>query len=463
MKLFEAVPENLFSILASQNKELYADALDVLYAAYGERLRIPEEEFFKRLCERLEKSLVKADFNEEGISDEEQSNISGRARFLIRLLSERGWFERENGSDFVTYLIVPGYSSMLMDLFHRLREDSPTRGYSLVFGTYSILQVADEKYDAYEKMSAVYSAYENTQSLIKLLQQVHYDIRSYYKQLLNMSDEGKILASHYDNFSIDIIEKRIYPLKIKDSVPKFKVPIQAILKKWREDETLMSSMAECALGDKRGSSKDECLLDIAGKIEKVISHYDTFTALYLDEIDREHRRYTSTTTHKIESLSNREHDVTGNINYLMRALCSEHGEELTEKIASIFCLHEHSFISEDSVKLRKAASRKVMTNPVKIKEHPIDDGVKAAATKLMQSKFGRSAINEYIDRWLGTSNECNSRDMDIPDDMSYIVSLLVVLTSGEKSTSHVVKLENGEVDKGEYEIPEYILRRKRSK
>ena len=43
MKFFEAVPSDLFSPLASPNRALYADALDVLYAAYRENLKIPED------------------------------------------------------------------------------------------------------------------------------------------------------------------------------------------------------------------------------------------------------------------------------------------------------------------------------------------------------------------------------------------------------------------------------------
>ena len=38
MKFFEAVPGELFSPLASPNRTLYADALDVLYTAYRENL-----------------------------------------------------------------------------------------------------------------------------------------------------------------------------------------------------------------------------------------------------------------------------------------------------------------------------------------------------------------------------------------------------------------------------------------
>ena len=46
MKLFDAVPNELFSVLASPNRSLYADALDVLYESYQENLKIPEETLY---------------------------------------------------------------------------------------------------------------------------------------------------------------------------------------------------------------------------------------------------------------------------------------------------------------------------------------------------------------------------------------------------------------------------------
>ena len=49
MKFFEAVPSELFSPLASPNRILYADALDVLYAAYQENLKIREDVLYSML------------------------------------------------------------------------------------------------------------------------------------------------------------------------------------------------------------------------------------------------------------------------------------------------------------------------------------------------------------------------------------------------------------------------------
>ena len=100
MKLFDILPSDLFSILASPNRVLYSDALDVLYSAYRETLKIPEEKLYTMLRSKLEQQLADASFEGEDIDEEELRDISGRARFLIRKLCAKGWFEKERGEDF---------------------------------------------------------------------------------------------------------------------------------------------------------------------------------------------------------------------------------------------------------------------------------------------------------------------------------------------------------------------------
>ena len=94
MKFFEAVPGELFSPLASPNRALYADALDVLYTAYRENLKIREDTLYSMLRSRLEQQLADATFEGEDIDEEELRDISVHARFLIRKLCGKGWFER---------------------------------------------------------------------------------------------------------------------------------------------------------------------------------------------------------------------------------------------------------------------------------------------------------------------------------------------------------------------------------
>ena len=67
LQLFEAVPEDLFSVLASPNRALYAEALEVLYETYRDHLKILEQLYYSILRNRMERQLADATFDGEDI------------------------------------------------------------------------------------------------------------------------------------------------------------------------------------------------------------------------------------------------------------------------------------------------------------------------------------------------------------------------------------------------------------
>lgn len=464
MKLFEVVPSDLFSVLASPNRELYSDALDVLYAAYRENLKIPEDTLYTMLRNKLEQQLADATFEGEDIDEEELRDISGRARFLIRKLCSKGWFEKERGENFDEYITVPGYSSRLLELFHQLRSDSPIRGYSYVFGTYSTLKVASEGDNVYDKMAAVYSAYDNTQSLINLLQMVYHNVKHFFQLQVEMQEVNAVLASHFDDFGQRVVEAYIRPLKIKDSVPKYRVPIQTILKNWLEDDDLLIAMSNAALQDKRGKTLEECRTDLLQKIFWIKERYDCIEHDYLDEIDQQVRRYTRATTQKIENLTNRDHNVRGNLNYLLRALSrNRRAGDLVDQIQPAFQLYEQSFLSEKSLWYRKRPNKRTKAAPVLIEESPVDPDAAKQAQQLLHSEYGRAAVAAYIDNWLGESGICFTMDMKLENDKAYIMSLLAVLASSNANAAHTIKELGGTFSENGYSVPQLQINRKEGK
>lgn len=464
MKLFDAVPNELFSVLASPNRSLYADALDVLYESYQENLKIPEETLYSMLRGKLEQQLAEATFEGEGIDEEELRDVSGRARFLIRKLNSKGWLEKQRGDDFNEYITVPGYSSRLLELFHQLRDDSPMRGYSYVFGTYSALKVASEGTSVYDRMAAVYSAYDNTQSLIKLLQMVYHNVKHFFQLQINMQQVNTVLASHFDDFGQKVVEAYIRPLKIKDSVPKYRVPIQKILTGWLEDDALLTAMSNAALQDRRGSDLNACRSDLLRKIFWVKERYDNIEHEFLDEIDQQVRRYTRATTQKIENLTNRDHNVRGNLNYLLTALSrNRRASELVEQIQPAFQLYEQSFLSEKSVWYRKRPGKRTKAAPVLIQEGEIDPEMARQAQLLLHSEYGRSEIAAYVEQWLGEAEVCYSEDLNLEDDKAYIMSLLAVLTGGDRSSTYTVRELEGVYSENGYAIPRLQIKRREEK
>ena len=402
MKFFEVIPSELFSPLASPNRVLYADALDVLYNAYRENLKIPEDMLYSMLRSKLEQQLADATFEGEDIDVEELRDVSGRARFLIRKLCSKGWFEKERGDDFEEYITVPSYSSRILELFHQLRDDSPIRGYSYVFGTYSTLKVANESDNVYDKMAAIYGAYDSTQSLINLLQMVYHNVKHYFQMQIDMQEVNEVLAAHFNDFGQKVVEAYIRPLKIKDSVPKYRVPIQSVLRSWAGDDALLLAMANAALQDKRGDSIENCRADLLRKIFWIDERYDNMEHDYLDEIDTQVRRYTRAATQKVENLTNRDQNVRGNLNVLLTALSrNRRASNLVDQIQPVFQLYEQSFLSEKSLWYRKRPGKRTKAAPVIIQEPTLDADAAAQAAQLLRSEYGRAAIAAYVQGWLG--------------------------------------------------------------
>lgn len=464
MKFFEAIPGELFSPLSSPNRALYADALDVLYTAYRENLKIREDTLYSMLRSRLEQQLADAIFDGEDIDEEELRDVSGRARFLIRKLCSKGWFEKERGDDFEEYITVPSYSSRILELFHQLRDDSPIRGYSYVFGTYSTLKVANESDNVYDKMAAIYGAYDNTQSLINLLQMVYHNVKHYFQMQIDMQEVNEVLAAHFNDFGQKVVEAYIRPLKIKDSVPKYRVPIQSVLRTWAEDDALLLAMANAALQDKRGDTVENCRSDLLRKIFWIDERYDNMEHDYLDEIDTQVRRYTRAATQKVENLTNRDQNVRGNLNALLTALSrNRRAGDLVDRIRPVFQLYEQSFVSEKSLWYRKRPGKRAKAAPVLIQEVSPDEDAAAQAAQLLRSEYGRAAIAAYVQGWLGEADVRYSKDLGIRDDKSYIMSLLAVLTGGDPTAKYQIKELGGTFSESGYSIPQMQISRKEEK
>ncbi len=468
MRLFEAIPSELFSVLASPNRALYADALDVLYEAYGDsNLKIPESTYYMMLRGRLEQQLAQATFEDEDIEEEELRDISGRARFLIRKLGSKGWFEREREKDYTSfeeYLNIPGYSSRLLELLHQLRDDAPMRGYSYVFGTYSSLKVAKDSGTAYEKMMAVYSAYDNTMALIKMLKTVYHNVRRYFQIQIEMQDINEVLSTHFDDFGERVMEAYIRPLKIKDSVPKYRVPILTILEEWLEDDGVLLAMANAALQDKRRDTLEACRGELIEKIFWVKERYESIESDYLNEIDQQVRRYTRATTQKLENLANWDQNIRGNLNYLLTRLSqNRRAGKLTEAIQPAFLLYEQSFLSEKSLWIRKRPTRRKMTEPVAVEDASVSQETREQAEEMLSTPYSRAAQEEYIRQRFGEQTVLYSRDMAPEDDHAYIMCLLAVLNGGDRKSFYHVKTLDGSYKEGAYSIPQFRLERKEEK
>ena len=196
-------------------------------------------------------------------------------------------------------------------------------------------------------MAAVYGAYDNTRALINLLQMVYHNVKHYFQMQIDMHNVGEVLASHFDDFGQKVMEAYIRPLKIKDSVPKYRISIQNVLNDWAENDELLIAMANAALADRRGDTPENCRADLLRKIYWIQECYDNLERDYLDEIDAQVRRYTRAATQKIENLTNRDQNIRGNLHTVLTALSrNRRAADLVDTIQPVFRLYEQKRIRQ---------------------------------------------------------------------------------------------------------------------
>ena len=199
------------------------------------------------------------------------------------------------------------------------------------------------------------------------------------------------------------------------------------------------------------------------KIFFVKERYDTLEADYLDEIDDQVRRYTRATTQKIENLTNRDHNVRGNLNYLLSALSrNRRASELLDQLQPMFEFYEQSFLSEKSLWYRKRPRKRTIVAPVEIEDTPSSEG-DSELIAMLHSRYGKAAVLAFMRERFGNESVRYSKDLQLSDDTGYIMSLLAVLNSSDTGAFYHVEELDGSYKEGVYSIPQLRFVRKEEK
>ncbi|MFI3330116.1 MAG: DUF5716 family protein [bacterium] len=491
MGLFDVIPEDFFSVLASPNRRLYLDALDVLWSLYQERMKIPHKLYLGNLLERLEPQVVMDQFDDEEMSQEERANIRGKASFLVRKLKSKGWFEGEHGSDYELFYTLPEYSSKFLDLFHDLQKTDVVHGFSYVYGTYSVLKTANldaeseqasfGREDSSGRMHALDMAYQNTIDLIKLLKKVYHNIKRYVKFQFDLKDGNEVLAMYYDDFMKNVSETYIRPLKIRESVPKYREFIKNTLLDWVEDEKKFISLVNAFMFENQSKDFQVCASEVKTKVYWIIQQYDNIEKELLDEIDVQLIRYTRIATQKLKNLLNHEENTQGELIYLLKALAKDgvsnggdgkadsgFGEDASEdssvlgQIQGAFQLNSQKFYETTSLYERKNPVLRKMDQPFVVEDFELTQNVKNEMDELLFRPYGKWAVHDFMQELFGASDKIYSKDFPFCEEKGYIMSFLSVLYQEDPQCFYKVDILDGFYDNGAYSVPQMVFFRKES-
>jgi hypothetical protein len=463
MDLYNVIPENLFSPLASKNKSLYVKGLFVLLDAFKQQLKILKDELTSMMAAKLENELLYADFSEEELLENEQT-LSGKAHFLVRKLRQTGWILLETGTDFKEYVSVPSYSYQIIQLLHGLTQPAEKENFAFVYSTYSSLKNADETREPFEMVTALYDGADRTEKLVESLKSVYHSITFYNQQLIETLSVNHVLHSHYDAYHEEIIKRILSPLKIRDSVPKYKIPLSSILKKWLIDEDALESMAAYLQVSASSLPIEHYRQEIQRKIFYILDTYDNLERDYIRVIDAKNVQYTRATTQKIDFLVNSDQTIKGNLIQILKAISDPETSSLALQYATdAFELYELSCLFEESLYERKNVMRRTRRAELVMEDNSAELALKAKAQamQIMRNKYSKQKVTAFVENLLNERKEISTKEFPIHDDDTYIMTLLSVVQANDRNSVYQVICYEEYVQSEPYQVPLIVYKRRK--
>jgi hypothetical protein len=429
MRLFNIIPENFFSILASTNKHIYLRALFSLRKAYQTETFLLKKDLVVYLISDLEPYLLDYQIDDPE-DDGTKKTVSYIIHSILRRFMECKWIDEEYLPDsFDIYIIIPDYSIKILNLLYELANPEVKQYNGYVFSTYSGLRTSSsEDRDYY---IALEGAYNNTNALVDELKSFLNNIRRYYQLLLNETEVKGILKDYFEFHDI-FSEKVYYPIKTFDSFTRYKNPILGILKGWLTNQSIKNIMIKESMIKNRFKTEREASDAIIDMIVSIIDKYEDISTL-LNEIDKKNLRYTRASVEKIQYLLNMDGSLKGKLIDILKntSLDNPHkNDSLLEAMNQCIDIFQQGNLSEDSLFKPRKSRRRIKNNPLPLPPDHIPDELSGELNAIVgkaNETISRAEIQFFMENQFMGKHVLRSADLALHTDQDYILAALAAI------------------------------------
>lgn len=464
MQLFKIIRNpHFFSLLASPNREIYLEALFVVYRCYKQEFMIKKDELINMLIATLENRIF--DLAEEEGEEPEECSLSSQAHWLVRKMLTTGWIEIDPLVHSIDeYVAVPDYSVKILQILYDIAEDKPKEYNSLVYSTYSNLSKANEERGDYLG-EALLAAYNFTDRLADSLKSLLNNMRGYYLALQEQDEVRHVLREHFDRYQVLISEKVYHPLKTFDSVPRFRTRILAILREWLIDSELLTKMMMQFVHKGRYPDESKARDEVIRMITYIIDQYEKIDRL-LREIDRKNASYTRASVERTQYLLNSNRDTKGKLIEIIKALPKVNEplpDYINKNLQQSINLFEQSWVDNNSH--YREPKRRVFAEPEPLKQNKQVDPTELTTEfnqfkDLVKNSLTHAKIMSFIQGLLGERQQIRGYEMQLEITEDLIKLIIGVLKADEAGVPYLVEYNEGYLTINGFRIPDLTIEKK---
>lgn len=474
--IFDTVPDNFFSPLASPNRRHYAALLALYWRMFQEFPRGVEwSALVARFTEYV--SLCRETIlDEEDLPDEAPSTgdagdlalfdsgegsgvepVRAQATRFLRTLQGAGWMNIEVLEDYTRMVNMTSWARPFYEALARVEEGTSTEYESHIVAVYSLLcSDAAEENGHY----AVLNAHEATVALNDSLKVLLQGIRDYYENLDIAADEGGIaslLHQHYDLYAADILDGAYKRLKTSENLSRYRPRILKRVQEFRDREDwLRESAAKYARSSRIPLDQArERLLVMLEEIRDVLKGLDPL----LSEIDRRNMQYARVSSERISLLLAPDSSITGRLALLAKGVADH------PHLARIFShrLFRMANLSRESRyrRWRVPASSASFTDRSRSDPEEL-----ARIESLLRDRISRQLTPSRVSTWLAGKDDARgpiTAERLVEDEHDWVKLLYAVAYAESRPAGFAfsVSVESDErVRIGQFDCPDLVFRRK---
>lgn len=445
-QLFDRLPSNFFSVLASPNREIYIDCILVIFHAVDsieDAFQGDREYIVQKLIDYFED---RADELFEDVEEGEQAHTARqKAVHVISVLKATGWLGEEELGDYKTSLNLFDYSIQLIDTLIRIQNNTQNEYTGEIYTVFSLL----DSFSIEEGLGVLEQATLKTGDIIRKLKALKANIYRFYYDITTKKSKDdlhdlleKLLIEYKQNF----FDSAYYNLKTTDSLSRYKRGILERVSTIIHDEEMMDELAKVTMYKKRMEDYNEAFNYVEDKLRYISDSFNALEYLILS-IDKKNEQYVTAAASKILFLTNQSDDIEGIFNRLFQIVLNDETFDYTK----LFHITQSRNLDTQSLYSKRRQRIDTQAEEITFDQGFISEEIRSQKIKalLKNNIFGKKEIDAYVKSLLTSKKQIEAKDVLIDTQEDYVKLILIFLYSKSIGMHYDIEL-TGQTVKNNY-------------
>lgn len=460
--VFNKIPNDFFKILTSKHKEIFLESLFHIDALLQGNIYFSRDKVVDSLQNHL--SSLGVTLNGLEYADEYEEEIKTLrmlVQSILRQLEKKGWLRVNLEEGFTQQVSFPSYVNSFIQILREINSNQSASYSSYVFSTYSALKTGLE--DPSNLLEALESAWTSTKGLQRAIQNAYFDLSEMYTQIVDDLSTSEMLSQHFDIYKQEIIDQVLFPLKTRDSLPRFKNTILTLITKYNSDEVIELLITQNLKNQIQSISGFELEAE-----KQVLTYLNGIADFYrdvsflIDKIDNKKNEYTEKSIGKIQYRLRSDFQLKDKIDRLIHQIKADKDTQ-TYDLANIveFQLIDQEYLFEPRKKKEDISNKtRKKIEVFKKKEDGFEQEQYQLFKKLANPRYSSKKVDQFILELLKEKETILTLDYKISSYEVFILTIMGAIRGYEENGSgYIVAIKKEYVRNGYYKLPKLIFKK----